>query len=73
MPFKFICFSFPVQLLASDDDALAIEEEEVIHAQRENAKSMSMEDFGIEDTSEEESERELTLEVRIENCINVLK
>ncbi|GMN36219.1 hypothetical protein TIFTF001_005847 [Ficus carica] len=50
------------ELLASDDDALAIEEEEVIHAQRENAKSMSMEDFGIEDTSEEESERELTLE-----------
>ena len=38
----------------------------MIRLQKENAKSMSMADFGLEDTSEDESDRELTLEVSIE-------
>ncbi|KAL5574728.1 hypothetical protein UlMin_016427 [Ulmus minor] len=51
-----------VKLQSSDDEAPAEEEAEVIRLQRENAKSMSMEDFGLEDTSEDDSDRELTLE-----------
>ena len=59
--------SFLLQLQSSDNESPAEEEEEVIRLQRENAKSMSMADFGIEDSSEDESDRELTLEVSVED------
>lgn len=48
---------------SSDDEDLAIEEEEALKLQRQKAKSLSMEDFGLEDVNEDESDRELTLEV----------
>ncbi|KAF5452568.1 hypothetical protein F2P56_027548 [Juglans regia] len=47
---------------SSDDEDLAIEEEEALKLQRQKAKSLSMEDFGLEDVNEDESDRELTLE-----------
>ncbi|XP_062090080.1 protein THALLO [Humulus lupulus] len=50
------------EIRSSDDESPAEEEAEVIRLQKENAKSMSMADFGLEDTSEDESDRELTLE-----------
>lgn len=50
---------------SSDDEDLAIEEEEALKLQRQKAKFLSMEDFGLEDVvNEDESDRELTLEVR---------
>ncbi|EXB55208.1 Something about silencing protein 10 [Morus notabilis] len=51
-----------IEQQSSDDVSPAEEEEEAINLQREKAKSMSTKDFGLEDTSEEESDRELTLE-----------
>ncbi|PON77678.1 Sas10/Utp3/C1D [Parasponia andersonii] len=51
---------FEVQ--SSDDESPAEEEAEVIRLQKENAKSMSIADFGLKDSGEDESDRELTLE-----------
>lgn len=48
-----------MKIQSSDDESLAEEEEEVIRLQKEKAKTFSLEDFGLED----ESDRELTLEV----------
>ncbi|XP_030492048.2 protein THALLO [Cannabis sativa] len=50
------------EIRSSDDESPAEEEAEVIRLQKENAKSMSMADFGVEDSSEDDSDRELTLE-----------
>ncbi|KAG8375894.1 hypothetical protein BUALT_Bualt09G0006600 [Buddleja alternifolia] len=47
---------------ASDDDAAAEEEAEVLKLQSEKAKSLSMKDFGLEDASEDEADREPTFE-----------
>ncbi|XP_011656740.1 something about silencing protein 10 isoform X2 [Cucumis sativus] len=46
------------EIQSSDDESLAEEEEEVIRLQKEKAKTLSLEDFGLED----ESDEELTLE-----------
>lgn len=48
-----------MKIQSSDDESLAEEEEEVIRLQKEKAKTFALEDFGLED----ESDRELTLEV----------
>ncbi|XP_065853115.1 protein THALLO-like isoform X1 [Euphorbia lathyris] len=47
---------------SSDDEALKEEEEEILRMQREKTKNLSMEDFGLDNSDEDESERELTLE-----------
>ncbi|KAH7572892.1 hypothetical protein JRO89_XS03G0030100 [Xanthoceras sorbifolium] len=49
------------ELKSSDDESLAEEEEEVLRMQRERAKTLEMEDFGLQDVSDNEDE-ELTLE-----------
>lgn len=41
------------------------EEDEVKEIQKERAKNLSIEDFGLEDASEDETNRELTLEVKL--------
>lgn len=56
---------FVLKATSSDEELLAEEEAEVLRMQREKAKSLSMEDFGLEDISEDESDRELTLGVSI--------
>ncbi|KAK3221071.1 hypothetical protein Dsin_015041 [Dipteronia sinensis] len=48
------------ELKSSDDESLAEEEEEVLKMQKERAKTLEMEDFGLQDVSD--SDRELTLE-----------
>ncbi|KAI9194495.1 hypothetical protein LWI28_006527 [Acer negundo] len=48
------------ELKSSDDESLAEEEEEVLRMQKERAKTLEMEDFGLQDVSD--SDRELTLE-----------
>ncbi|TXG72718.1 hypothetical protein EZV62_001297 [Acer yangbiense] len=48
------------ELKSSDDESLAEEEEEVLRMQKERAKTLEMEDFGLIDVSD--SDRELTLE-----------
>ncbi|KAB1213217.1 hypothetical protein CJ030_MR5G022394 [Morella rubra] len=53
------------EIQSSDDEGPAMEEEEALKLQRQKAKSMSIEDFGLEDIDEDESgesDRELTLE-----------
>ncbi|KAK2653506.1 hypothetical protein Ddye_013362 [Dipteronia dyeriana] len=50
------------ELKSSDDESLAEEEEEVLRMQKERAKTLEMEDFGLQDVSD--SDRELTLEVK---------
>ncbi|GMI65952.1 EMBRYO DEFECTIVE 2777, Thallo [Hibiscus trionum] len=50
------------ELHSSDDEAPKEEEEEVKEIQKERAKNLSFEDFGLEDDSEDETNRELTLE-----------
>ncbi|KAE8717714.1 something about silencing protein 10-like isoform X2 [Hibiscus syriacus] len=50
------------ELHSSDDEAPREEEEEVKEIQKERAKNLSIEDFGLEDASEDETNRELTLE-----------
>ncbi|KAL4352216.1 hypothetical protein GQ457_06G014370 [Hibiscus cannabinus] len=50
------------ELHSSDDEAPMEEEEEVKEIQKERANKLSMEDFGLEDDSEDETNRELTLE-----------
>jgi U3 small nucleolar RNA-associated protein 3 len=46
---------------SSDDDSAEEEEKEAVRIQREKTKSSTQEDFGLEDISENESDRELTL------------
>ena len=41
----------------------------MLRLQKENAKSLSMEDFGLEDVSEDESDGEPTLGVSNIHCI----
>ncbi|PPD90668.1 hypothetical protein GOBAR_DD12407 [Gossypium barbadense] len=53
---------FDLQLHSSDDEAPREEEEEVKEIQKERAKNLSIEDFGLEDASDDETNRELTLE-----------
>nr|KJB77669.1 hypothetical protein B456_012G150100 [Gossypium raimondii] len=50
------------ELHSSDDEAPREEEEEVKEIQKERAKNLSIEDFGLEDASDDETNRELTLE-----------
>ncbi|XVE90001.1 hypothetical protein DITRI_Ditri20bG0041500 [Diplodiscus trichospermus] len=50
------------ELHSTDDEAPMEEEDEVKEIQKERAKNLSMEDFGLEDASEDEATRELTLE-----------
>ncbi|XWS58736.1 hypothetical protein CRYUN_Cryun08bG0059800 [Craigia yunnanensis] len=50
------------ELHSSDDEAPMEEEDEVKEIQKERAKNLSIEDFGLEDASEDEPNRELTLE-----------
>ncbi|GFY82547.1 Sas10/U3 ribonucleoprotein (Utp) family protein [Actinidia rufa] len=49
-------------LQSSDEEQPAEEEAEVLRLQKEKAKSLSMEDFGLEDVSQDESDGEPTLE-----------
>ncbi|XWS65066.1 hypothetical protein CRYUN_Cryun05aG0059100 [Craigia yunnanensis] len=50
------------ELHSSDDEAPMEEEDEVKEIQKERAKNLSIEDFGLEDASEDETNKELTLE-----------
>ncbi|XVF06882.1 hypothetical protein REPUB_Repub06bG0089600 [Reevesia pubescens] len=50
------------ELHSSDDEAPMEEEDEVKEIQKERAKNLSIEDFGLEDASEDETNGELTLE-----------
>ncbi|KAK9288594.1 hypothetical protein L1049_017053 [Liquidambar formosana] len=50
------------ELQSSDEDLPAEEEAEVLRLQREKAKSLSMEDFGLEDVNQDDSDGEPTLE-----------
>ncbi|KAE8721862.1 something about silencing protein 10-like isoform X2 [Hibiscus syriacus] len=50
------------ELHSSNDEAPREEEEEVKEIQKERAKKLSIEDFGLDDASEDETNRELTLE-----------
>ncbi|TYI33812.1 hypothetical protein ES332_A04G160400v1 [Gossypium tomentosum] len=50
------------ELHSSDDETPREEEEEVKEIQKERAKNLSIEDFGLEDASDDETNRELTLE-----------
>ncbi|XP_021282390.1 something about silencing protein 10 [Herrania umbratica] len=50
------------ELHSSDDEAPMEEEDEVKEIQKERAKNLSIEDFGLEDAGEDENNRELTLE-----------
>lgn len=52
-----------VKLQSSDEELPAEEEAEVMRLQREKAKFLSMEDFGIEDANQDESDGEPTMEV----------
>ena len=57
---------------SSDDEGPLEEEKEVLRLQRQKAKSLSVEDFGLEDIDEDgndESDRELTLEVRFNSLL----
>lgn len=58
-----------MKIQSSDDEGPAMEEEEALKLQRQKAKSMSIEDFGLEDIDEDESgesdREELTLEVSL--------
>ncbi|KAJ8775310.1 hypothetical protein K2173_020314 [Erythroxylum novogranatense] len=54
--------NYDFELQSSDDEAPIEEEAEVLRLQREKAKSLSLEDFGLEDIQEDGSDRELTLE-----------
>lgn len=57
---------------SSDEELAAEEEAEVLRMQSEKAKSLSMEDFGLESISDDESDREPTLGVCITyNPINL--
>ncbi|XP_052173515.1 protein THALLO isoform X2 [Diospyros lotus] len=49
------------ELQSSDDELLAEEEAEVMRLQKERAKLLTMEDYGLEDVSLEESDGEPTL------------
>ncbi|KAL7128048.1 hypothetical protein ABFS83_14G290100 [Erythranthe nasuta] len=49
---------------SSDDEDAAEEEAEVLRLQSEKAKLLSMEDFGLEDASEDETGKEPTSEVK---------
>ncbi|CAM8939353.1 unnamed protein product [Rhodiola kirilowii] len=54
--------------IQSDDEELLEEEEQaVLELQRERAKHLSMEDFGLEDSDEDDSDLEPTLEERSKN------
>lgn len=63
-----ICFdiSMPpeLQTQSSDDEDAAAELEEVLKRQREKSKDLRPEDFGLGDTSEDETDREPTFEVK---------
>ncbi|XP_047316606.1 something about silencing protein 10 isoform X2 [Impatiens glandulifera] len=48
--------------IQSSDEELHDEEEEVLRLQREKVKSLSAEDFGLEHVSEDENEKEPTME-----------
>ncbi|XP_010650700.1 protein THALLO isoform X1 [Vitis vinifera] len=50
------------ELQSSDEELPAEEEAEVMRLQREKAKFLSMEDFGIEDANQDESDGEPTME-----------
>lgn len=52
---------------SSDDESPAEEEAEVVRMLKERANSLAMEDFGLQDNSdsEDESDKELTLEVGV--------
>ncbi|GFY82546.1 Sas10/U3 ribonucleoprotein (Utp) family protein [Actinidia rufa] len=54
--------NFDYELQSSDEELPAEEEAEVLRLQKEKAKSLSMEDFGLEDVSQDESDGEPTLE-----------
>lgn len=57
---------------SSDDDSAEEEENEAERIRREKAKSSTLADFGFEDDSEDESNRELTLGVRFAEKIILL-
>ena len=61
-----LLFDALLKLHSSDDEAPMEEEDEVKEIQKERAKNLSIEDFGLEDASEDETNRELTLEVRLD-------
>lgn len=61
--FFFLFLNYYLKLQSSDEDLPAKEEEEVLRLRKENAKSLSLEDFGLEDISQDESDEEPTLEV----------
>jgi hypothetical protein len=67
-----LTFLFLMKGQPSDDEGPLEEEEEVLKLQRQKAKSLTIEDFGLEDINEDggdergESDGELTLEVRVQ-------
>lgn len=70
----YVLFGVILQGDSSDDEALKEEEEEILRLQRERNKDMSMADFGLQNVSEEsedDSERELTLEVNFLHATRV--
>lgn len=61
-----MCFKIFSPILkpqSSDDEDAADEEKEVLKLQSKRAKALTMEDFGLEDYSQDESDREPTFEV----------
>jgi len=68
---KFCDSLFELQATSSDEEIPAEEEAEVLRLQREKAKSLSMEDFGLEDISPDEATAEPTLGVAFsDNLVN---
>lgn len=51
------------QIQSSDEELPAEEEEEVLRLQKEKAKSLTEEDFGLEDVTDNEGDKEPTFEV----------
>lgn len=52
-----------LKILSSDDEDIKAEEEEVIRLRAEQLGSITAADAGLDDDSEEDSDRELTMEV----------
>lgn len=52
-----------MKLQSSDDDDIREEEEEVLRLRAEQTRYITAADAGLDDDSEEESDRELTMEV----------
>lgn len=61
-----------MKLQSSDDESLAEEEAEALRLQRKAAESLTMADVGLGDENQDESDKELTLEVGLEHDHDIL-